>query len=412
VAVGGRTVSLEPGTLSDWIPFAFGAAPGIKVSGICRMMVLEMDEHFSLYVSPLNIDPDRPAMPISHPSYYATYLARRIGPYATLGLAEDTWALNEGVIDDATFLQQTYDIDSERQQMFLLSLERLRRGTLTCVFDATDRVQHMFWRYLEPGHPAGQGRDSSPHRNAIEDLYKRNDEFVGQVLEWLEPDDVLVVLSDHGFTSFRRGCNLNAWLHRHGYLALKPGAGGSAEWLRDVDWSGTRAYALGLTGIFLNLKGRESEGIVEPGEEAEDLKQELIRKLSGLRDDETDQVGINEVFDTRRLYHGPYLSEAPDLQVGYAKGYRASWDGATGVIATPVFEDNVKAWSGDHCVDPRIVPGVLFCSHKIDRKNPSLIDLAPTALRLFGIDRPAHMDGESLFTRDPIARAAQREKAS
>jgi predicted AlkP superfamily phosphohydrolase/phosphomutase len=412
VTIAGQTVSLEPRKLSDWIPFAFSAIPGIKVSGICRMMVLEMDEHVSLYVSPLNIDPDHPAMPISHPSYYSMYLARRIGPYATLGLAEDTWALNEGVIDDATFLQQTYDIDAERRQMFLLSLDRLRRGTLTCVFDATDRIQHMFWRYLEGDHPAGQGRDSSPHRNAIEDLYKRNDEFVGEVLKRLGSDDVLMVLSDHGFTSFRRGCNLNAWLHQHGYLGLKPEANGSAEWLRDVDWSRTRAYALGLTGLFLNLKGREGEGIVEPGEGSSLLKKDLIQKLSGLRDEETGQVGINEVFDTRTLYHGPYLSDAPDLLVGYATGYRASWDGATGVVATPVFDDNVKAWSGDHCVDPRIVPGVLFCSHKVDRENPSLIDLAPTALRLFGIDKPAHMDGQSLFARDPIAGASGRGTAS
>jgi len=412
VSVDGRSVALEPGKLSDWTPFAFKAAPGIKVSGICRMMVTELDDHFSLYVSPLNIDPDRPAMPISHPSYYATYLAKRIGSFATLGLAEDTWALNEGVIDDATFLKQAYDIDRERQEMFFLSLDRLREGTLTCVFDATDRIQHMFWRYLEPGHPAAGGRDGGEHKDAIEAIYKHDDALVGKVVDRLREGDVLMVLSDHGFTSFKRGCNPNAWLHRNGYLALKPGASGSAEWLQDVDWSNTRAYSLGLSGMFLNLKGREAQGIVEPGEEAQKLKAELIRKLSGLRDEEKGEVGIREAFDTWSLYQGPYLVNAPDLIIGYNAGYRVSWDGATGVVATPVFEDNVKAWSGDHCVDPRLVPGVLFCNYAVDRKDPGLIDIAPTALRLFGLAKPEHMEGEPLFSENPLGRTAAAGKAS
>ena len=127
--------------------FPVRAVPGVNISGMTRIQVLEMAEHFSLYISPINIDPERPAMPISHPSYYATYLAKRIGPYSTLGLAEDTWALNEGVTSERTFLQQTYDIDRERRTMFFSALDRLRRGSLVCVFDATDRIQHMFWRY-------------------------------------------------------------------------------------------------------------------------------------------------------------------------------------------------------------------------------------------------------------------------
>ena len=128
-----------------------------------------MDEHFSLYMSPINLDPEKPAMPISHPSYYATYLAKRVGPFSTLGLAEDTWALNEGVIDDGTFLQQTYDIDREREAMFFAALDRLRRGSLVCVFDATDRIQHMFWRYIERDHPGGarpRGRADTGTRSA------------------------------------------------------------------------------------------------------------------------------------------------------------------------------------------------------------------------------------------------------
>jgi predicted AlkP superfamily phosphohydrolase/phosphomutase len=396
IDLDGHALELEPGRLSDWVTLTFHAAPALKVSGITRLMVTEMDEHFSLYMSPINFDPEKPAMPISHPAYFATYLAKRGGPFSTLGLAEDTWALNEGVIDDGTFLQQTYDIDRERESMFFASLERLRRGSLVCVFDATDRIQHMFWRDLEPGHPAAQGRENAPHKDAIRKLYEHNDAMVGRVMERLREGDLLLVISDHGFNSFRRGVNLNSWLHQEGYLVLKPECDGRAEWLRDVDWTRTRAYCLGLTGMFLNLKGREQHGAVAPGAEARALKRELIEKLSGLHDTDRGSVGVREAFDTSALYAGPYLENAPDLIIGYNAGYRTSWDSATGVVAGPVFEDNVKPWSGDHCIDPRLVPGVLFCNRHIETADPALIDIAPTALKLFGIEPPAHMDGRAL----------------
>ncbi len=396
VTIGGREITLTTGTLSEWVPLVFSAMPGVKVRGMTRLLVTEMGEHFSLYVAPINLDPETPAMPISHPPYYAAYLAKRVGPFATLGLAEDTWALNEGVTDDGTFLQQTYDIDREREAMFFAALDRLRRGSLVCVFDATDRIQHMFWRDIDPGHPAGRGRERAPHRNAIRELYRHNDALVGRIRQHLREGDVLMVISDHGFSSFRRGVNLNQWLLREGYLALKPGTDGRAEWLRDVDWSKTRAYALGLTGLFFNLQGREAHGIVAPGAEAAALKAEIMRKLRGLSDDERSAVGINEAFDPAALYSGPYLENAPDLIIGYNAGYRISWDCATGVVAGPVFEDNLKPWSGDHCIDPRLVPGVFFCNRPVDTKEPSLIDIAPTALRLFGIEPPSYMDGRPL----------------
>jgi predicted AlkP superfamily phosphohydrolase/phosphomutase len=190
--------------------------------------------------------------------------------------------------------------------------------------------------------------------------------------------------------------NLNQWLRREGYLVLVPGADGRAEWLRDVDWSATRAYALGLTGMYLNVKGRESHGTVEPGSEAAALKLEIMNKLRALRDDERGEVAINEAFDTAAIYSGPYLENAPDLLIGYNAGYRISWDGAGGVVAGPIFEDNRKPWSGDHSVDPRLVPGVFFCNRPVDTDTPSLIDIAPTALRLFGVEPPPHMDGRPL----------------
>jgi predicted AlkP superfamily phosphohydrolase/phosphomutase len=396
VEIGGTAVTLTAGELSDWVALRFAAMPGVTVKGLTRLLVTEMGDHFSLYVAPINLDPESPAMPISHPPYYATYLAKKVGPYATLGLAEDTWALNEGVTDDGTFLKQTYDIDHEREEMFFAALERLDSGSLVCVFDATDRIQHMFWRDIDTGHPAARGRDKAPHRHAIRELYRHNDALVGRVRQQLRDGDVLMVISDHGFTSFRRGVNLNQWLLREGYLALKPETDGRGEWLRDVDWSKTKAYVLGLTGLFLNLKGREAQGTVEPGAEAAALKAEISRKLHALRDDEKKTVGINEAFDSAALYSGPYLENAPDLIIGYNAGYRISWDCATGVVSGVVFEDNVKPWSGDHCVDPRLVPGVFFCNRKVETAEPALIDIAPTALRLFGIEPPPYMDGKPL----------------
>jgi len=395
VETGGTRITLTLGRLSPWVTLRFRAAPGISVSGITRLLVLEMDDHVSLYMAPINIDPEKPAMPVSHPLYYSMYLAKRIGPYATLGLAEDTWALNEGVTDEGVFLEQAYDIDRERQAMFFSALDRLRKGALVCVFDATDRIQHMFWRHLDPSHPA-RPAEPSPHAGAIADLYRHNDEMVGRVMRQLDDRDVLMVVSDHGFNSFRRGVNLNSWLHREGYLVLKPGGDGRAEWLHDVDWSATRAYSVGLTGMFLNVKGREAQGIVEPGADAAALKAEIIGKLSGMRDPEKNAIAIREAFDTSALYTGPYVGNAPDLLIGYNAGYRVSWDGATGIVAGPVFDDNTRAWSGDHCIDPRLVPGVFFCNRRIDTKDPSLVDIAPTALRLFGIEPPAYMDGRPL----------------
>lgn len=399
VRVGRETVPLTVGVLSGWVALGFDAAPGVAVRGLCRLLVTELEPDFSLYMTPIGIDPEKPAMPISHPEYYATYLAARIGPYSTLGLAEDTGALNEGVIGEAAFLQQTIDIDAERQAMFFAALDRLREGLLVCVFDATDRIQHMFWRDIDAGHPAARGRTRAPEGNAIEAIYARNDALLGEVMGRLRDDDVLMVVSDHGFTSFRRSVNLNGWLRQHGYLVLEDGADGTADWHRDVDWSRTRAYGLGLTSLFLNVRGREAAGIVSPGAEAAALKREIAGALSGLVDAGTGEPAVAGVFDPATTDRGPYLENAPDLILGYNAGYRVSWGSARGRAAGPLIEDNVKPWSGDHSVDPRLVPGVFFCNRRIAVEDPALVDIAPTALTLFGLEPPSYMQGRPLFRR-------------
>jgi len=386
--IGGEQHELAEGEYTPWITLSFAAPLGIKVQGIARFLLTETGAEYSLYSTPINIDPENPALPISHPSYYATYLAKLLGPFATLGMAEDTWALNERAIDSDDFLQQAYLIFEERRAMLLSALERTRRGVVACVFDTTDRVQHMFFAQKDRG---------GAYSNTIEELYRRADGLVGEAMKYVDDQTVLMVLSDHGFAAFDRGVDLNAWLLENGYLALKAGATGENQYLKDVDWSRTRAYTFGLAGLYLNVKGRESQGIVEPGAQAAELKREIAAKLSGLRDAERDRLGIRKAWPSDSLYKGPYLDAAPDVIVGYADGYRASWDAAVGKVTRATFSDNRKAWSGDHCVDPHLVPGVLFCNRAIFAENPGIEDMAPTALDLFGIEPPPHMEGKALL---------------
>jgi predicted AlkP superfamily phosphohydrolase/phosphomutase len=394
----GRRCKLEPGRYTPWQRLTFRTAIGAKAVGMARFLLTGTEPEFSIYMSPINIDPERPALPISHPSYYAMYLAGLLGSYATVGMAEDTWALNEGVIDEDAFLQQAYDIFEERQAMFLNALQTTRRGVVACVFDTSDRVQHMFFRRL--GTP-------DRHARVIEEMYQRMDELVGKTLQFVDPETAFFVLSDHGFCSFRRGVNINSWLRDNGYLHLKNGDRESGSFFDGVDWNRTKAYALGLAGFYLNVKGREALGTVEPGRESEALKREIIDKLEALRDGDG-AAPIRNVYATASLYRGPYVDAAPDFIVGYNEGYRASWDGAVGKVAANVLEDNPKAWSGDHCVDPVLVPGVLFSNRKVEAGDPGIEDLAPTVLQLFGLEAPAWMEGKGLFA-GPVAVAASAD---
>lgn len=399
-------IELRAREYSDWLTLEFEAAPVIgKVSGIVRFYLMGT-EPFGLYMTPIHLDPANPAMPISHPKVYSIYLAKKHGPFATLGLAEDTWALNERVIDEKAFFEQACLIFEEREKQLFDALDNTPTGSVVCVFDGTDRVSHMFYRYFEPDHPANAGKDTEWGRDKILAIYQKADAMIGRVRRRLKPGrDCLMVISDHGFCSFQRGVNLNAWLRDEGYLVLKDdapvdeatGKKIGRDWLQDVDWSRTRAFSLGLTGLFINRKARERDGIVEEGEELQALKDEIVAKLSELVDPKTGEKVFREVFDAGRIFTGPYVFEAPDLFMGYRRGYRNSWDCATGSVPAEVFSDNTKSWSGDHCIDPREVPGVFFCDRPINTDQPSIMDIGPTALSLFGVEVPRHMQGRPLF---------------
>jgi len=392
---------------SDWITLEFKAAKGrAKVTGIARFYCMGLKPEFGLYMTPIQIDPANPAMPIAHPTVYSIYLAKKFGPFATLGLAEDTWALNEGVIDEEAFWKQALNIWQERRLQLLDALKNTRKGSVVCVFDGTDRVSHMFHRYLDPTHPANEGKDVEWGKDKVGEIYSIADKLVGEVQEKLNPErDRLMIISDHGFCQFKRGLNLNAWLRDEGYLALKvdapvdeeSGKQTSRDWLLDVDWSKTRAFSLGLTGMFINRKARERDGIVEEGQELTELKAEICAKLMKLVDPKTGETIFRDVFDAEKIFTGPYVFEAPDLFMGYKRGYRNAWNGATGSCPVEAFSDNTKAWSGDHCIDPREVPGVLFSEVPVNTDNPNLMDMAPTALQLFGLKPPTYMQGQPLF---------------
>ncbi len=386
---------------SPWVQLVFRPGLKVKVHGIVRFYLKSVEPEVELYMTPIHIDPEHPAMPISHPQIYSVYLAKMQGPFATLGLAEDTWALNERVIDEKAFFEQAMAIYDERERMFLDALAQTKKGLLTTVFDTTDRVQHMFYRYLDPTHPANAGKDTTDWADAIPQVYERADALLGKVWSEVErTDTVFMVISDHGFTNFRRGVNLNTWLGDNGYLALQPGHETSGDWFEHVDWSRTRAFSLGLTGMFINRKGREASGVVHEGEEYRTLVAELSEKLEALVDPQTGVRAIRKVRATSETFDGPYRLDAPDLLIGYEGGYRNSWECATGSVTSSVFSDNTRSWSGDHCVDPDIVPGVFFCNRRIATERPRLIDIPLSVIELFGQKRARYMQGEMIFAPD------------
>ncbi|HEV3023420.1 MAG TPA: alkaline phosphatase family protein [Pirellulales bacterium] len=402
LAIGGAKHELVEGRYTDWVQLRFRVMPGMSVHGVCKFLLLRTAPDFELYVTPINIDPEKPALPLGYPWVYPVYLAKRQGAYATLGLAEDTWALNEQVLGDEHFLQQCLDFDGEREAMFFDGLDKVREGVCVCVFDGTDRMQHMFWRYFDEDHPA-RPKDVPVHLcHVIEDLYRRMDDLVGRTMARCRDEGtMLMVISDHGFNAFRRGIDLNRWLEETGYLVVDDQRR-HEEHLAGVDWSRTRAFAIGLTGIFLNIKDKYAQGTVEPGREADALRQEIARGLEGLVDSPNGTKAVKRAYLAQNAYSGPYRDQAPDVIVGYERGYRVSWEAAIGRTTRQVFHDNTKAWSGDHCVDPSVVPGVLFCDRPIETENPRLLDIGPTVLDLFGVKVPGYMDGKPLTVGEAV----------
>ena len=382
--IGGKKIEVSEGCWSDWIEINFKTNFMSSITGIVKFFLKRINKGLELYMTPVNIAPGDRTFRISGPLEYSVELNNALGPFATVGMPEDTNALNDCVIGEDAFLSLCDHIMTEREKMFFYELDRFDSGILACVFDTSDRIQHMFWRYIDPDNPMFNRETAAAYENVIPSLYKRTDSIIGRVLDRIAPDTLLIVCSDHGFNSLSKNLHLNNWLVDNGYMSLKNGAKSNKGLFDEVDWSRTKAYALGLNSLYFNVRGREKEGTINIGD-LPYLKKGLSEKLTNLYDG--NKRAIKRVYDSEKLYHGKETSNAPDLVIGHERGYRNSWQSAVGqVVNTDLFEVNMKNWSGEHCCDAELVPGIFFTNERSLLSNPTVLDIAPAILNYLGCD--------------------------
>lgn len=372
--LGDTDVRLSPGQWSDWITVSFKYFGPASVKGIVRVYLVNAYPSVQFYVSPIHIDPREPVVPLSSPAAYAADMAERFGLYHTIGMPEETWSLNEGHLTDQAFLEVVSETLEEQEKQFYAALDQHDSELVTAVFVQTDRVSHMFYRGIDPLHPLYK-ETGDEARGAIRWIYQQADRVLGETLQRMGSDDRLIVLSDHGFAPFRRALNLNRWLADEGLLVLKQGFQTSDVGFTSVDWSRTRAYALGLNSLYINKAGREADGIVAEADAAK-IKQQIIDRLPGLQDPQSGLQVVRQVFDGEQLYPGNANNDAPDLVIGYEPGFRASWQTTLGAVPATLIDDNNKKWSGDHCITPDAVPGILFTSFKTETPLDSIRSVA------------------------------------
>jgi predicted AlkP superfamily phosphohydrolase/phosphomutase len=384
---------------SEWVRFKFKLSMLQSVTGIARFYVRQLTPHLEFYLSAINFDPAAPMFPVSSPGEYARELAENIGPFSTVGMAEEHNALNNGRLDEAAYLQHCELVLQEREKMMRFELSRFSEGLFFMLFDTPDRVQHMLWRFRDPEHPGFERDLASELGTLIEEHYRRCDALLGSVLERVDENTLLIVLSDHGFGSFRRAFDTNTWLWQNGLLAFtnsqKP-ADQQGEGFASVDWSKTYAYAVGLGGIYLNFRGREHDGILTEGADAERVRTAIQKGLAEYPDRETRCPAIRSVSRREELYSGAYVKYSPDLLVNFYPGFRVSWQSALGGFADSLLQNNTRRWSGDHIVDPESVPGILFMNRAPRHNHARIVDITPTILEHLGVPVLASMEGLSL----------------
>ncbi len=410
IAVGGQRLTLRPGEWSEWVDFIFPFNPLIKLHGISRFHLISSQPEVKLYLSPINFDPRRlpPGFRISSPSRWAPELARQYGLYKTLGWQIDTWAISEGFATEQMFWDDMNWTVAQDRKMFDAFLNS-DRDLLVHQFEFPDRVGHVFWRLMDPQHPAYNAALVPQWGDALLRAYQLMDAIVGDAMRAAEQHHAaLIVLSDHGFASFRKAVNYNTWLVMNGYLTVKTGVRvkernvemlfDQGQFWENVDWSKTRAYAMGLGEMYINLRGREAHGIVQPGAEYNALKAELKQKLLTLVDPQTGEHPVRRVLAREEVYRQFDPNMIPDLFVTNNDGYRVSWQTSLGGIPKDIVEPNKQVWSGDHCsVDPEIVRGIFFYNRKVATdRAPYIADIYPTVLGLLGVRAPYTLDGVEL----------------
>ncbi len=395
IDIGGQRQVIAVGETGDYVTLRFVPSPLLTIQAATRVTVRKGAPNPELYVEPLSIHPSAQYLPLSVPATLAQGLWERIGAFKTVGWAHDTSALGGGAMDEEQFLAEAFTTMRWREKALLAAL-RNRYDTLTiAVFTAPDRIGHMFYRYIDPKHPAHDENAPPAMTQALDKSYLEMDRIIGAVRKLLDAEDTLVIISDHGFASFRRGLNLNTWLRRQGYLTVKSGVKKPRDFFLDVDWASTKAYALGTGSIFINQRGRESRGIVSPAT-AGALAREIAGKLRSIRDGKTPVVLAAYVGDD--VFAGARRRDAPDVRVGMAKGYRASWATTLGGIPKTLFDDNTRKWSGDHSsARPEDVPGILISNRAVTVADPRLEDLSATAFAFTGVRGPAGTIGRPLF---------------
>jgi predicted AlkP superfamily phosphohydrolase/phosphomutase len=380
ININGNSFGLKAGEWSDWVAVHFNILGPLRTAGMVRFLLLQSYPVLKLYVSPIHIDPYDPAVAISSPEEFAAELADEIGLYHTIGMPEETWSLNEGQISDEDYLAVIRTTLAEREAMWYAALDAHNTELAVAVFVQTDRVSHMFWRGLDEQHPL-YSQSGEAARGAIQWIYQEADRVLGETLKRMSPEDQLIVLSDHGFAPFRKAVHLNRWLADAGYLKFEPGEHGADALFGGVDWAQTKAYALGLNGIFINQQGREPKGSVSVTE-TNALKARIAEQLVDATDPETGDSLVRQVFDRQDIYPGLAIDEAPDLVIGYEKNYRASWQTTLGGAPPELVETNYEKWSGDHCIDPSLVPGVLFASFPLSYEVKNIQDVSGLVLKL------------------------------
>ncbi len=391
IEAGKSKVTLAPGQWSDWTSLDFRVNPLVTVHGYARFLAESVAPEIAVYLSPIQFDPERlpPGFEISTPADWAAGLVRQFGRFKTMGWAIDTWSIQSGTLSEPAFLEDVASTVAHERKILAALLKENRR-LLVHYFEFPDRVAHVFWRFRDPKHPAYDPELAGKYGDAVEKAYETMDEIVGETARALPADAALMVLSDHGFATWRRSVNYDSWLVEKGYLVLKGNArrqnlealfSRGAFW-EAVDWSRSRAYAMGLGDLYVNLRGREKEGIVNPGPEYEALREEISRGLLELTDPATGERAVSRVFKREEAYRRYDPRLIPDLIVSNRPGYRVSWQASLGVPTGSIFEDNRDVWSGDHCsLDPDLVRGVFFASRPFSAPRIPAITDATAALR-------------------------------
>jgi predicted AlkP superfamily phosphohydrolase/phosphomutase len=384
---------------SAWLKVHFKSGLLQAIPGMIRFNLRQIEPEFECFASPVNFDPQNPLFPISSPAGYAAEIENRLGSFYTLGMAEEHDGLIYGRIDENAFWEQCSLVLKERRKLMLAELNRFKEGFFFCLFDTPDRLQHMFWRFRENEHPDEANSNERDWKYAIEEHYRQLDTIIGEALKSVDDQTLLIVLSDHGMNSFKRGLNLNTWLYENGYLCFKKGiqpGEETGEFFQNVDWNRTQAYAIGLGGIYFNMQGREANGILRQSEIGF-IEKQILSTLTNLKDDRNGQLAVRSVSPKQDIYQGEYKEEAPDLLVNFSPGYRVSWSTPLGGTPACLFEDNQKRWGGDHVIDPGLIPGVIFVNRPMTTGQPSLVDLAPTILDAIGVPKPEVMEGKNIL---------------